>query len=150
VAQLARPLERDGIEEIGIGTGDPEGVLARADAPALVSEEPILKEPGTLEKSETREAVVLPIQVRLDGNERAWRVAERDQTFNVRVEDQEFLADVKSGKLTLTGGTALRVTLLTKWDETPSNQATSVQRSVLKVLKIIPPRGTGSFLPSEE
>lgn len=149
VADLSRPLLRAGIDEIGLGEGEYAETLSREDGPALVSEEPVIEPPGVTHETEERTAVVRFVQIRLDGNERSWRVCDKDQVYSVHVEDHEFLRDVRSGKQPLTERTALRVNMRTSWDFYPDYRAQNVQRVITKVVEILPPKNTLSILPEE-
>ena len=133
VADLVRPLERDGIDLIAFSSSDsePAETVTKEDAPSFTV---VPEAPEEQIVSEERIAFFSIVAVTFkDGNK--WRLSDGQNTIGVTMADDEFLGRVNHNEVAFAKGDILRCRLLTEqWRTTESLRT---EYTVLEVLEHI-------------
>ena len=136
--KLTKPLDRPGIDrvEIGEGAGVAE-TITKEDRPSFypVSIEP---EQPVLTPNQTSTRVVdLEVVSPVFKPNNKWRLTDGNATYNVKMEDQDFLAKVRNHQVTFGSGDILKVLLQQNTQRTSDGLKTSY--TVLEVIENVTP-----------
>lgn len=134
LSRLTQTLDQKGAEKIVIGSPEENELVevTKKDRQYFSKEEGVVL---TDNVSEVLLDVICPM---LNGNKKGWKFSEGDDgiDFSATVEDEEFLAAVKTGEIAWVSGTSILAAVRTVQTK---NVRTKTERTILEVKKVLFP-----------
>lgn len=135
ISRLSQTLDNEGAESIRIFKGDPdkaseEETITKQDREYFRQGEGVV-----LTDSET-EVILDIVGPMLNGSPKGWRFSDGEVEFVANVEDEDYLASVRDGKIKFENGTSIRAVMRTVQRRTIR---TVTDRTIVEVKETIPP-----------